>query len=131
MRDLELSYRDDLVSFELAVLGFRAPRKNRIAVRLLSFDPVRITLEDSRRITFTNLTAGRYNLEVRGANSDGVWSEKPFAIATEVGVAVHPRDGADGEALFRGAAVALDDAKASGGNMARMFSTRIGTPTLN
>jgi len=75
VKTINLTYRDDLISFEFAALDFRAPEKNRYAYKLEGFNREWVNLGNKRDITFTNLDPGRYDLHVRGTNSDGVWNE--------------------------------------------------------
>ncbi len=84
LRELKLGHRDDVVSFEFAALDYTAPDKNRYAYRLRGFDTDWIDLGTRRRISYTNLAAGRYVLEVRAANPDGAWSPAPLSLAVEV-----------------------------------------------
>jgi ligand-binding sensor domain-containing protein len=77
---LDLDYRDDVVSFEFAALDFADPTHNRYAYRLEGFDEGWIDLGAVRRVTYTNLDAGRYVLRVRAANSDGVWNEEGLTL---------------------------------------------------
>jgi len=75
IEQLELSYRDYVVSFEFAALDYRSPVDNRYAYRLEGLDEDWIELGNRNQITFTNLAPGSYNLKVKGSNSDGVWNE--------------------------------------------------------
>jgi diguanylate cyclase (GGDEF)-like protein len=78
--EIELDYRDDVVSFEFAALDYTAPEKNRYAYKLDGFDEDWIALGNMRRATYTNLDAGVYTLWVRGSNNDGLWSEPAVAL---------------------------------------------------
>ena len=77
---IPLSYRDNIVSLDVSVLDFTSPRHNRIAYRMAGLTDRWIDLGTQHRITLTNLEPGNHVLEVRGANSDSVWS-KPLKIA--------------------------------------------------
>lgn len=72
---IELSYKDDIITFEFAALNFRNAAKNQYAYKLQGFNDDWIQLGTKREITFTNLDPGEYLLQVRGANNDGVWNE--------------------------------------------------------
>ena len=71
---IPLSYRDNIVSLDVSVLDFTSPRHNRIAYRMAGLTDRWIDLGTQHRITLTNLEPGDHILEVRGANSDSVWS---------------------------------------------------------
>ncbi|HEY7890210.1 MAG TPA: two-component regulator propeller domain-containing protein [Steroidobacteraceae bacterium] len=71
---IPLNYRDNIVSLDVSVLDFTSPRHNRIAYRMAGLTDRWIDLGTQHRITLTNLEPGNHVLEVRGANSDSVWS---------------------------------------------------------
>ena len=79
-RFIPLDYRDNIVSLDVSVLDFTSPRHNRIAYRMPGLTDRWIDLGAQHRITLTNLESGTHVLEVRGANSDSVWSA-PLRIA--------------------------------------------------
>ncbi|HYK25998.1 MAG TPA: ATP-binding protein, partial [Steroidobacteraceae bacterium] len=72
---IPLDYRDNIVSLDVGVLDFTSPKQNRLAYRMAGLTDRWIDLGPQHRITLTNLDAGDHVLEVRGANSDSVWSE--------------------------------------------------------
>lgn len=72
---IPLGYRDNIVSLDVSVLDFTSPKHNRLAYRMAGLTDRWIDLGTQHRITLTNLDAGDHVLEVRGANSDSVWSE--------------------------------------------------------
>jgi signal transduction histidine kinase/ligand-binding sensor domain-containing protein/DNA-binding NarL/FixJ family response regulator len=74
-RRIRLGYRDNIVSLDVSVLDFTSPRHNRIAYRMSGLTDRWIDLGAQHRITLTNLESGSHVLEVRGANSDSVWSQ--------------------------------------------------------
>jgi signal transduction histidine kinase/ligand-binding sensor domain-containing protein/CheY-like chemotaxis protein/HPt (histidine-containing phosphotransfer) domain-containing protein len=80
LRGLELTHRDNVISFEFSALDFTAPQKNRYAYRLTGFDDRWVDLGTRHRVSYTNLDAGRYLLEVRAANADAVWSRAPLTL---------------------------------------------------
>jgi signal transduction histidine kinase/ligand-binding sensor domain-containing protein/CheY-like chemotaxis protein/HPt (histidine-containing phosphotransfer) domain-containing protein len=79
-RRIPLDYRDNIVSLDVSVLDFTSPRHNHIAYRMAGLTNRWIDLGAQHRITLTNLEPGNHVLEVRGANSDSVWSA-PLKIA--------------------------------------------------
>jgi diguanylate cyclase (GGDEF)-like protein len=84
LKGLRLDYRDSVVSFDFAALDYAAPERNRYSYRLEGFHDQWIDLGTERRITFTNLDAGRYVLRVMAANNDGVWNERGLALPIDV-----------------------------------------------
>ena len=82
---VELSYRDNVVSFEFAALHYSAPEKNRYAYNLEGFSKDWIPVDAEYRIaTFTGLNPGAYLFRVRGANSDGVWNQEGATIRVTI-----------------------------------------------
>ena len=73
-RRIPLDYRDNIVSLDVSVLDFTSPKHNHIAYRMAGLTDRWIDLGAQHRITLTNLESGNHVLEVRGANSDSVWS---------------------------------------------------------
>jgi PAS domain S-box-containing protein len=81
---LELSYEDNIISFELAGLNLAAPSRNSYAYKLEGFDDRWIDIGRRRHITFTDLEPGEYTLLLKSANSDGIWSESPKALTIAI-----------------------------------------------
>jgi diguanylate cyclase (GGDEF)-like protein len=81
---INLGYRDDNISFEVAALDFAAPEANRYMYKLEGFDTEWIDLGNRRRITYTDLDDGSYLLRVKAANSEGVWNEAGIALPVTV-----------------------------------------------
>jgi diguanylate cyclase (GGDEF)-like protein len=84
VKEIDLAYRDYVVSFEFAALDFTAPEQNRYAYKLEGLDESWTDLGTLRRVTYTNLAPGRYVLRVRGSNNDGVWNEQGLALSIRV-----------------------------------------------
>ena len=74
---IQKSYRDNIVTFEFAVLSYFKPSKNRYAYQLEGFSDEWIQLGTKKEVTFTNLSPGNYTLRVKGANGDGYWNDTP------------------------------------------------------
>ncbi len=88
LKRMDLGYDDDVVTFEVAALDYAAPENNHYAYRLVGFDEEWTNLGNKRRITYTNLNGGNYELQVKAANSDGVWNQAGVNIP--IGVANPP-----------------------------------------
>lgn len=74
LKELELSWRDYVVSFDFAALDTTDPSKLRYQWKLEGFDPEWIHGETRRTATYSNLSGGDYVLMVRATNVDGVWT---------------------------------------------------------
>ncbi len=87
IKQIDLSYKDYVFSFEFASLDFSAPEKNKYAYKMEGLDKDWIFTNSSRRFaTYTTLPPGEYVFRVKGSNSDGVWNE----AGTFINVAIHP-----------------------------------------
>ena len=75
-KEITLSYDQNVFSFEFALFDYYAPIKNRFAYKLEGFNEDWIQLGTRREVTFTGLGPGEYTLNVKGTNSDGIWSNK-------------------------------------------------------
>jgi DNA-binding CsgD family transcriptional regulator len=85
IKELRLSRRDYLFSFQFSALDFTIPAKNKYAYRMAGFDPDWIyTHEGERLATYTNLEPGNYTFMVKGTNNDGIWNEKGTALAIRI-----------------------------------------------
>jgi hypothetical protein len=78
--EIELSYKDNILTFEFAALNYRNTFKNQYAYKLEGFNDNWIQLGTKRDVTFTNLDPGEYTLRVKGSNNDGVWNEEGASL---------------------------------------------------
>jgi diguanylate cyclase (GGDEF)-like protein len=88
LESVSLGYKDAVVTFEFAALDFASPRDNRYQYMLQGFDSAWVEAGTRHSVTYTNLAAGRYTFRVRGANSDGTWSEAGLALPVTVAPAL-------------------------------------------
>ncbi len=74
-KDLVLSYKDAVFSFEFSAMDYAAPGKNKYAYILEGVDDQwTYTSADKRFATYTHLSPGSYVFRVKGSNHDGVWN---------------------------------------------------------
>ncbi|MCB1181891.1 response regulator [bacterium] len=83
---IDLTHRDNVISFEFAVLHFASPEKNRFAYKLEGFEDRWNDVGTRNHATYTNLPPGHYTFRVRGTNNDGVWNSEGASID----IFVHP-----------------------------------------
>lgn len=82
--ELELSYKDNVFSFEFAALDYAAPQKNQYAYMLEGFDHD-WNYSGTRRVAiYTNLDGGNYTFKVKGTNSDGIWNDQIASVRIKV-----------------------------------------------
>lgn len=78
------------LAVEFAALDYSSPERNRYAYRLKGFDTDWVPTDASRRLAaYTNLPPGNYQLQLRGSNRDGTWSEKELQLPVTVQAAWH------------------------------------------
>ena len=77
---IELTDKQDFISFEFSAFDFQAPQKNQYTYKLEGFDSDWIQAGNRRYATYTNLPGGDYIFRVKASNSDGVWNEQGVSI---------------------------------------------------
>ncbi len=75
-RQIDLSYKNNLITIEFSVLDFTDPEKNMYAYKLEGVEDEWINLGNRRYANFSNLSPGKYTFKVKGANSDAVWNNQ-------------------------------------------------------
>lgn len=81
---LQLGYRDQVVTFDFAALDFAAPRENRYRYRLDGFDADWVDAGGRRSATYTRLAGGSYTFRVQAANADSLWSDSGLTLPLQV-----------------------------------------------
>ncbi|HZV69240.1 MAG TPA: two-component regulator propeller domain-containing protein [Saprospiraceae bacterium] len=85
-KNIELSHKDNVISFEFAGIQFSDPGKVTYAHKLDGFDPDWVYSNASERIAhYTNIPHGNYTFRVKAANGDGFWSDE-----ISVALLIHP-----------------------------------------
>jgi putative methionine-R-sulfoxide reductase with GAF domain len=72
---LEITYKEDFITFEFLALDYNMPEKISYAYKLEGFDKEWIYCGDKREATYTNLNPGNYVFCVKASNNDGLWNE--------------------------------------------------------
>ncbi|MCK5146260.1 response regulator [bacterium] len=80
VRDIKLSHKQNVFSFQFAALDYTESDKNLYAYKLEGFEDHWNEIGTRRFVTFTNLPAGDYTLRVRGSNNAGVWNSEGAAM---------------------------------------------------
>jgi ligand-binding sensor domain-containing protein len=74
IKELVLTYRENVISFEFASLDYSNPQKNQYAYKMVGFDNNWNYMGPQNSATYTNLSAGNYKLLIKGSNADGIWN---------------------------------------------------------
>ena len=85
-KEIALSYKENVFSFEFAALHYAAQENNQYAYMMEGFDKAWIYAGNERKATYTNLDPGEYVFRVKGSNNDGVWNEE----GTTIGIVITP-----------------------------------------
>ncbi len=72
---IELSYKENFLSFEFVALDYTAPEKNQYAYMLVGVDPDWVQAGTRRRADYPNLRPGDYVFRVKASNNARVWNE--------------------------------------------------------
>ncbi|MBK8552127.1 MAG: hypothetical protein IPL53_14120 [Ignavibacteria bacterium] len=83
-KEIVLSYRESVFSFEFAALIYNNPLKNQYAYMMEGFDKEWIYSGTRRFATYTNLEPGDYVFRVRGSNNDGIWNEEGASVKIKI-----------------------------------------------
>lgn len=84
--DIDLTYKDNVVTIQYAALSYCSPEQNMYAYKLEGFDKDWNYVGKQNRVTYTNLPAGDYVFHVKGSNNDGLWNE----TGTTLNITIHP-----------------------------------------
>ncbi|MCP4726231.1 MAG: GHKL domain-containing protein, partial [bacterium] len=79
--NIELSYKDNVFSFEFAALHYVEPRQNQYAYIMEGLEENWNEVGTRRFATYTHISPGEYIFKVRGSNSDGVWNEESVSLS--------------------------------------------------
>lgn len=77
---IELSYRQNIFSFEFSSSSYMIPENNKFMYKLEGFDDSWHNLGTDNFSAFTGLKHGKYKLLVKGSNNDNVWCDTPASL---------------------------------------------------
>jgi len=72
---IDLSYSDEVFSFEFAALDYTVPNKNMYAYMMEGFEKKWNFVGNRHYATYTKLSPGKYIFRVTGSNNSGKWSD--------------------------------------------------------
>jgi len=72
---IELSYEQNVISFDFVALNYQFAHKNKYAFMLEGFDKDWIECGTRRFANYTNLPPGNYVFKVKASNNDDIWNE--------------------------------------------------------
>ncbi|WP_291858513.1 two-component regulator propeller domain-containing protein [Marinilabilia sp.] len=81
VKEISLSYKDNVFSLEFTALDYFLTRKIKYAYQLEGVDRDWVEVASSQRsASYTNLKGGTYLFKVKASNSDGRWSDEVTTI---------------------------------------------------
>ncbi len=82
---IDLSYKDNIFSFEFVALHYSSPVENKYAYKMEGFEKQWNHTNYRRRFaSYTDLPPGKYTFKVKAANSDGIWNEKGASLVISI-----------------------------------------------
>ncbi len=79
-QSIDLSHFQNDIAISFAALHFTQPKKNEYSFRLLPYENEWSIPSTKREAVYTNLDPGKYTLQVKGSNSDGIWNEEGISL---------------------------------------------------
>jgi signal transduction histidine kinase/ligand-binding sensor domain-containing protein/DNA-binding response OmpR family regulator len=83
-KEIELSYKQTVLTFGWVGLNYQLPEKNQYAYKMEGFDKDWNYVGAIRTATYTNLNPGTYVFRVKVANNDGIWNEQGASLKITV-----------------------------------------------
>ncbi len=81
---INLTYKDNIISFDVAALNYYNSSENQYKYKLEGFNENWIQMGNNHTIIFTNLSHGEYKLLVQGSNNDGIWNENAASLKLNI-----------------------------------------------
>ncbi len=82
--EINLSYIENSIKINYAVLDFSQPEFNRYRHKILPYNNNWVETENSSELTYYNLPAGSYEFILDGSNNQEQWSDKPLSIKFKI-----------------------------------------------
>lgn len=82
--EINLTYRESVISFEFASLVYNNVSKNKYAYKLEGFDKDWTYCGNRRFATYTSIEPGNYVFRVIGSNNDDLWNEKGVSVKISI-----------------------------------------------
>lgn len=86
LREINLSYKQNVFTIEFAAMKFSAPDKNSYAYKMEGLDKDWNYIGNRNYAVFSRIPPGKYTFHVKAANSFGYWNEEGVSI----NIIIHP-----------------------------------------
>ncbi len=84
VENINLTYKDKIVTFVFSAMNYKDPKKNRYSYILEGLDKKWNDVGTRNTATYTNIKSGEYTFKVKAANSDGIWDDEYSSITIKV-----------------------------------------------
>jgi ligand-binding sensor domain-containing protein/signal transduction histidine kinase len=81
---IDLTYRENFLSFEFAALDYNNPERNQYAYWMEGVDEDWVYAGARRHADYPKLRPGDYVFRVKGSNNDGVWNEEGASVRVTI-----------------------------------------------
>lgn len=81
---VNLKHFENSISLSFSSLGITFPDKIKYQYRLLGYDNEWVTTSDRNYVSYTNLSSGDYEFQVRCSNADGIWSAQLTRLSISI-----------------------------------------------
>jgi signal transduction histidine kinase/ligand-binding sensor domain-containing protein/DNA-binding NarL/FixJ family response regulator len=85
-REIDLSYDQNSLDVDVAVMQFNNPKKNRFRYKLLNYEDQWVNIGTDQHIRLSKLPYGNYTLIVSASNTSGIWSPNERRLL----ITIHP-----------------------------------------
>lgn len=79
-KEITLSWRESVFSFEYIAINYTYPEQNQYAYIMEGFEKEWNYVGHIKSATYTNMDAGKYIFRVKASNNDGIWNEEGTSI---------------------------------------------------
>jgi PAS domain S-box-containing protein len=73
---IELSHKDNIITFEFAALSYVSSNRNTYAYMLEGLEKTWNYVGNKRHVSYSTLPPGTYTFRVKASNNDGLWNEE-------------------------------------------------------
>lgn len=81
-KKINLSYRENTLTFELSAIEYTDPKRNRFKVYLIHNNGIDSSLIGTdNKITYANLSPGDYRFQFTACNAEGIWQANKYDLA--------------------------------------------------
>ena len=84
IKQLDLSWEDNMFSINFAALDYNSPQQNKYMYKMEGFDKQWIKAGKNTSATYTNLDGGKYTFRVKASNNHGTWNAEGISLPINI-----------------------------------------------